>query len=321
MANRLVALGLQPLRIGEAVQQGFAQNRLLRNQEAQLTQQNNARLQQLEGRYFGALADSLSQAGSPEEAQALYEQGLQVGANDLGLDISGAPEQITPEAILGMRNKAMAFGYQPREQKDTRTSSQKDFDRAQSDPEFAAHLNKEGAGDNFKNEKDLRGEFTKLSQDFTKQNAAFGRIQASANDPSAAGDLALIFNYMKLLDPGSTVREGEFANAQNSGGVDQKVRSVYNQVINGQRLGPKQRADFFDRSKRLFSEADGQQKVREKRYTALSERNRLNPANVVIDFRTADPSAEINLGGEAVEATREINGKRFVKINGQWFEE
>ena len=37
----------------------------------------------------------------------------------------------------------------------------------------------------------LRQEFTNLSKDFIKQRDAFARINASAQDPSAAGDLAL----------------------------------------------------------------------------------------------------------------------------------
>ena len=68
--------------------------------------------------------------------------------------------------------------------------------------------------DRFDPETKLRNEYTGFAKDYQKQNAAFGRIQAAANDPTPAGDLALIFNYMKLLDPGSTVREGEFATAQ-----------------------------------------------------------------------------------------------------------
>ena len=37
--------------------------------------------------------------------------------------------------------------------------------------------------------------------------------------PDAAGDMALIFSYMKMLDPNSTVREGEYATAQDAGSI------------------------------------------------------------------------------------------------------
>ena len=50
---------------------------------------------------------------------------------------------------------------------------------------------------------DARKEFTGLKpvKDFSEVSFAFSRIVRSAADPSPAGDLALIFNFMKVLDP------------------------------------------------------------------------------------------------------------------------
>ena len=102
----------------------------------------------------------------------------------------------------------------------------------------------------------LREQVKKVDPDFTKVNDAYTRIKASAQDPSPAGDLALIFNYMKMLDPGSTVREGEFATASNAAGVDTRVANAYNRVIEGTRLSEPQRKDFLGRSEMLFDAAD-----------------------------------------------------------------
>lgn len=117
----------------------------------------------------------------------------------------------------------------------------------------------------------LRGEGEDLIRDYRKIEEAFSRVAASAEDPSAAGDLALIFNYMKMLDPGSTVREGEFATAQNAGGVNSRVVSFYNSMLNGERLTVQQRADFVDRARRLFAE---QQRVANERLDPLREQSR-----------------------------------------------
>lgn len=116
----------------------------------------------------------------------------------------------------------------------------------------------ERPGTQRKGESDLRKEFVGNAEvkDFGKQASAFGRVVASAKDPSAAGDLALIFNYMKVLDPGSTVREGEFATAQNAAGVPGRILSLYNNVIKGERLNPEQRDDFVNRSRMLFQQAE-----------------------------------------------------------------
>jgi len=99
----------------------------------------------------------------------------------------------------------------------------------------------------------LRSELDDRNADFYKIANSWDRISAGADKPTAAGDMALIFNFMKMLDPGSTVREGEFANAQNSAGVPGRVRSLFNSVINGQRLNEEQRKDFFNKSMELFN--------------------------------------------------------------------
>jgi hypothetical protein len=136
---------------------------------------------------------------------------------------------------------------------------------------FAANQLK-GPTEQRKGEGGIRKEFTGNAEvkDFGKQASAFGRVISSAQDPSAAGDLALIFNYMKVLDPGSTVREGEFATAQNAGGVGERVISLYNSIKRGERLSPDQRADFVDRSRRLYLGAEqGYQGIR-KQYSDIA---------------------------------------------------
>jgi hypothetical protein len=91
----------------------------------------------------------------------------------------------------------------------------------------------EAAKNTFDDAKDLRKEFVSASGEFVKIRDAFKRIQVSAQDPSAAGDLALIFNYMKMLDPGSVVRESEFATAANAAGVPDRVRNTFNRILRG----------------------------------------------------------------------------------------
>ena len=127
-------------------------------------------------------------------------------------------------------------------------------------------LNSEMAG--------LRKEFTGIGtvKDFQDQTAALGRIIASAENPSAAGDLALIFNYMKMLDPGSTVREGEFATAQNAGGVGTRLISLYNNIRDGTRLTDDQRADFVGRATGLYTKASEDFAATRKTYTDIAEK-------------------------------------------------
>ena len=106
--------------------------------------------------------------------------------------------------------------------------------------------------DKFDMEEKLRGGFTQSAKTFATVRDQYGVLKSAAQDPSAAGDLALIFSYMKLVDPGSTVREGEFSNAQNSAGVPDRVRNLYNNALNGQRFAPNVREDFVNQAGKLF---------------------------------------------------------------------
>lgn len=97
-----------------------------------------------------------------------------------------------------------------------------------------------------------------------------GRIAAQVRDGrnvSAQDDLALIFAFMKVLDPTSVVREGEFANAQNTGGVGESVVNAYNKALNGERLTDRQRSEFF-------RTANGMMQDRQANYLEVVNRQR-----------------------------------------------
>ena len=135
-----------------------------------------------------------------------------------------------------------------------------------------------------KGETDLRKEFNQLTSSYRLVDSAYSRILASADNPSPAGDLALIFNYMKMLDPGSTVREGEYANAQNSGSIPQRIQGIYNSLVNGERLDNSVRADFVDRAESLYLAASKTAEEQAKFYGGLAEQRGFNPDNVLGGF-------------------------------------
>ena len=146
----------------------------------------------------------------------------------------------------------------------------------------------EGEDKSFDHETKLRGEFRGLSQTFISQNKSFGRVQASVANPSPAGDLSLIFNYMKMLDPGSVVRESEFAQAAATGSLGQRFVAVGTKLREGKRLTPEQRADFYDSAKKLFDEANRQHETLKGQYMTLADQTGLNHENIVTDFLTAN---------------------------------
>ena len=136
-----------------------------------------------------------------------------------------------------------------------------------------AHDDKKGVR-TFDDMNKFRSDYMKndVTRDTNKVRASYNRIKASAKDPSAAGDLALIFNYMKMLDPGSVVRESEFATAQNAAGVPDRVRALYNRVIDGERMALDQRADFVSRSDALWSSQVDSQKELDEQFQTFADK-------------------------------------------------
>lgn len=139
----------------------------------------------------------------------------------------------------------------------------------------------------------LRDEYNSASKEFVTVGDSFTRVTEAARDPSAAGDLSMIFAYMKMLDPNSVVREQEFANAQNAAGVPDRVRAAWNKALRGERLAPAQRSDFLRQAQKLY---EGQKKRHEatikRRYTDMAKRWSIDPADVVGDLDVGLPQQE-----------------------------
>jgi hypothetical protein len=185
-------------------------------------------------------------------------------------------------------------------------------------------------------EEGIRKEYSSHAKPYFEMRDAFTRIQQSAANPSAAGDLALIFNYMKMLDPGSVVREGEFATAQNAAGIDDRIKNIYNRLLNGERLNPEQRQDFINQAQGLFGRAETQYGSTQQQYRGLAERKGIDPRNVILDYsipktegrmdppagpkadrvQTQQPAA--SAAQEPVGARRTLNGKVYTKTPQGW---
>jgi hypothetical protein len=150
----------------------------------------------------------------------------------------------------------------------------------------------QGQGADFDTTQSLRKEFTGLPdvKMFIDQTQAMERIEASKKDPSAAGDLALIFNFMKMLDPGSVVREGEFATAQNAAGVPEQIRNQWNRIISGERLSPKQRDDMLKQAGNIYqASSDRFGSVRDE-YLPIAQQWGINPDLALPSYGWASPS-------------------------------
>ena len=130
-----------------------------------------------------------------------------------------------------------------------------------------------------------RGDFDKQTTAERDIASSFSRLQGiTGADPAkmtATDDVALIFSYMKMLDPGSVVREGEFATAQQTTGVPGQVLNMYNKALRGERLSPQQRAEMMATAQNIAAAANERVRgVTTRMVPALTSRG-INPTEVV----------------------------------------
>jgi hypothetical protein len=177
------------------------------------------------------------------------------------------------------------------------------------------------------NEAKLRDDYRQESKNYLTIRDAFGKVQGAAQSQTGPGDISLIFAYMKILDPGSTVREGEFATAQNAGSIPQRVQAMYNKAINGERLDPTIRNQFVEEAEKIYRQTEANQDKIRKTYGAIASRSNLDPENVVVDYSPgvvapqapkAKPSAPpagaapvVPLGDVLLKPGDVVNGYRY----------
>lgn len=133
----------------------------------------------------------------------------------------------------------------------------------------------------------FRKEYSDQTKGYQEVKSAYGRVKAS--EDSAVGDLSLIFGYMKMLDPGSVVREGEFATAQNAAGVPERIQNIYNKVISGERLNAGQRKAFKGQAEKLYQTAAEQEKTVRDGIGRIAKGYGLNTANIFYEAAETPP--------------------------------
>jgi len=114
-----------------------------------------------------------------------------------------------------------------------------------------------GGQKGFENEMSLKKTFAAepVYKAYSEMQSAYGQITDSLKQASPAGDLAAATKFMKLLDPGSVVRESELGMAMAASGALDRATNYAQMRINGTKLTADQRKDFQQLSDQLFGTA------------------------------------------------------------------
>jgi hypothetical protein len=132
----------------------------------------------------------------------------------------------------------------------------------------------------FAQEEKIRKEWQGRSKMYSELQGTFNTLQASASSANGPGDIALITGFMKMLDPGSVVRETEFATARDTAGLFTQLQNRLEKAQNGQLLSPKQRSEYVALSQKYLDSAQKKADQEKKDLGIVVKNYRLNPENV-----------------------------------------
>jgi hypothetical protein len=109
----------------------------------------------------------------------------------------------------------------------------------------------------FENEMSLAKAFKAepIYKDYSDMKSAFGQVVSSLSQGTPIGDVAGATKVMKLLDPGSVVRESELGIAMAASGRMDRLNNYFSNMMTGQKLTPTQREDFKALSNELYAAA------------------------------------------------------------------
>ena len=97
--------------------------------------------------------------------------------------------------------------------------------------------------------------FQKDYRDATKPSftraAAYNAMVQASQDPSAKGDLTMVYSFIKALDPESVVREGEIDLVNANRAIPDRIKGYAQRLATGQSLLPEERKDLLEQARNL----------------------------------------------------------------------
>ena len=187
------------------------------------------------------------------------------------------------------------------------------------------------------NERALMGQFRgeSIVKSYNEILAKTQTIQKIVNNglPNGPSDLAVVFAFMKSLDPNSVVRESEYATAANSGSPFYSIAvKMKGYADKGQFLPDAVKQEFSKIAGIQLEIATNQYDNVAQEYRDIATRQNLNPDNVVIkysnaandpklpkDKKEAQPMLEEDITSLGETMTREKLADELFKDYGKWY--
>lgn len=132
----------------------------------------------------------------------------------------------------------------------------------------------------------IADDYRAQSKPFKEVGDAFRLINATLDQASTspAATLAAATKFMKLLDPGSVVRESELGMALQASGVFDRATNYFNVLQKGKVLTPTQVADFKNITQQIYAAAQAGQQQIDASYKQQAKTYGLRPEMIVQDL-------------------------------------
>lgn len=231
---------------------------------------------------FKTLSEGLGKAGDEMRAQELQAPALAKAtaeASSAGTDAKFAERN----AFADLAQKGAALGLTRAQTNKAIVETRKvGVEIAAANLELAAAKKNGGIAPAkaFEQEEKLRKEYESRTRGYNDARTQFSAIAASAKDGSGAGDIALVTAFNKMLDPGSVVRETEFANSRDTAGVLTKLSNAAQKLQKGSFLDPDQRKEFVKLAGEYYKAAESKEKYDRATIGTVVKNYSLNEANV-----------------------------------------
>jgi hypothetical protein len=129
-------------------------------------------------------------------------------------------------------------------------------------------------------EEKIRKEYQTRTGKYRELDGTFSNIKTSAASANGPGDIALITSFMKMLDPGSVVRETEFATGRDTAGLYANLQNQLQKAQNGQFLNKTQRQQYVTLSQQYLDASKKRANEEKESLGKVVKNYGLNPENV-----------------------------------------
>lgn len=160
-----------------------------------------------------------------------------------------------------------------------------------------------------------------FNENLNKKLSVQGILDLGVGGP---GDLAIVYEFMKALDPTSVVRETEYDTAAKSGNIFAGAFARYNGYLkeDGGILPEAVKRSFMSIINAKFAVAERQYQNVVKEYETMATRQGLNPENVIINYSSIvdQPKSEVEKmrgqlePGEILVSRETPTGRKYAAI-------